>query len=370
MSSPGPRSLFSPSLEPDKRGLILDSPASSRIDSSFEPTSASSTPQQSRSPRYFTSVTAETKNHQRQELIDTLDSRQQPYSRFDVEPEYKQRLPNTHVVKKRPQPSPPPPPRMATSFEDISSLRLWKGIIAEFVGTLLLTLVGCGSCINLRGSDNTTSPIVQIALCFGLTVGTIVWAIAHVSGGHINPAVTVAMLAARKISLAKAVFFILFQLVGAVVGAGLLFGLTPETHHGGLGTTTVNKKVNLGQAVGVEFFITFVLVFTVFASCDSKRRDLNGSAPLAIGLSVTTCHLWAIDYTGSSMNTARSFGPALVMGEWEDHWVYWLGPLLGGLVAGLLYEHLFAVNASLLKAKACLLSSDYDDDKYKAKRIK
>ncbi|BFZ13348.1 hypothetical protein BsWGS_16387 [Bradybaena similaris] len=258
---------------------------------------------------------------------------------------------------------------MVTSLEDITSLRLWKGIVAEFVGTLLLTLVGCGSCIDLR-DDNKTSPIVQVALCFGLSVATVVWAIAHISGGHINPAVTAAMLATRKISLAKAVFFILFQLIGAVVGAGILFGLTPADYHGNLGMTKISKKINLGQAIGVELFITFMLVFTVFASCDSKRRDLNGSTPLSIGFSVTMCHLWAIDYTGSSMNTARSFGPALIMGDWENHWVYWLGPILGGLIAGLLYEHLFAVNASLVKAKACLLSSDYDDDKYKAKKIK
>ncbi|KAK0062640.1 aquaporin-4-like isoform X1, partial [Biomphalaria pfeifferi] len=260
--------------------------------------------------------------------------------------------------------------KTATSMEDISSLRLWKGIVAEFVGTLLLTLVGCGSCINLRGAANTTSNVVQIALCFGLSVATIVWSIAHVSGGHINPAVTMAMLAARKISLAKAVFFVLFQLIGAVVGAGILLGLTPEKDQSALGMTLVHDKISVGQAVGVELFITFVLVFTVFASCDNKRKDLNGSAPLAIGLSVTMCHLWAIDYTGSSMNTARSFGPALVMGTWDNHWVYWVGPILGGVAAGVLYEHLFAVNASLDKAKACLLSSDYDDAKYKAKKYK
>ncbi|GFN77137.1 Aquaporin [Plakobranchus ocellatus] len=185
------------------------------------------------------------------------------------------------------------PPRMATSLEDITSLRLWKGIIAEFVGTLLLTLVGCGSCINLRGDDNKTSPVVQIALCFGLSVATVVWAIAHVSGGHVNPAVTCAMLAARKVSLAKAVFFIVFQLVGAVVGAGLLYGLTPHEYRGNLGCTLVSDRITPAQGFGVELFVTFVLVFTVFASCDGKRKDLNGSAPLTIGLSVTMCHLWA-----------------------------------------------------------------------------
>ncbi|CAL1533971.1 unnamed protein product, partial [Lymnaea stagnalis] len=155
-----------------------------------------------------------------------------------------------------------------------------------------------------------------------------------------------------------------------MLGAAILMGLTPESYQGNLGMTLVSEKISLEQAVGVELFITFLLVLTVFASCDGKRKDLNGSAPLTIGLSVTMCHLWAIDYTGASMNTARSFGPALVMGTWDNHWVYWVGPTVGGVVAGVLYEHLFAMNASLTKAKACLLSSDYDDNKHKANKVK
>ncbi|KAL8594288.1 hypothetical protein ACOMHN_000990 [Nucella lapillus] len=257
---------------------------------------------------------------------------------------------------------------MATSLDDITSLRLWKGIVAEFVGVLLLVLVGCGSCMSLN--ENSSPSVVQIALCFGLSVATIVWNIAHISGGHINPAVTLALLATRKISLAKAVFFVLFQLVGAVVGAGILMGLTPREFQGSLGSTLVSDKLGPGKGLGVEIFITFVLVFTVFASIDSRRKDLNGSTPLTVGLSVTMCHLFAIQYTGASMNTARSFGPALVTGNWDNHWVYWVGPITGGVAAGLLYEYLFAVNASLTKVRACVLSSDYDDDKFRAKKIK
>ncbi|XP_050396611.1 aquaporin AQPAe.a isoform X2 [Patella vulgata] len=258
--------------------------------------------------------------------------------------------------------------RMVTSLDDIQSMRFWKAVIAEFLGTLLLVLVACGSCIELI--DGVKSSIVQIALCFGLSVATIVWNIAHISGGHINPAVTAGMLAARKISLARAVFYLLFQLVGAIVGAGILLGLTPDGYHGSLGMTTVSPKIDVGKAVGVEFMITFILVFTVFASCDGKRKDIKGSVPLTIGLSVTMCHLFAIQYTGSSMNTARTFGPAVVIGIWEHHWVYWVGPILGGVVAGLLYEHIFAANASMTKTKACILSSHYDDDKYKAHKLR
>lgn len=258
--------------------------------------------------------------------------------------------------------------RMVTSLDDIKSLRFWRAVGAEFLGTLLLTMIGCGSVVTW----DEDGKLVQIALCFGLSVATVVWIIGHVSGGHINPAVTIAFFVTRRISLARGIFYIISQCAGAVVGAAILYGLTPASHResGSLGLTKVNPSLTGAQAFGVEFFVTLVLVLTVFASCDKKRRDLNGSFPLSIGLSVTMCHLFAIQYTGSSMNTARSFGPAVVMGYWEYHWVYWLGPLLGGLVAGLLYDNVFATNASLLKARGFLLSSQYDTEKFPASKPK
>ena len=182
--------------------------------------------------------------------------------------------------------------RMATSLEDIRSLMFWKAIFAEFLGTWLLVLIGTGSCIQDWQED--TLDVVQIALSFGLTVATIVWIIGHISGGHINPAVTCAMLITRRISLIRALLFITAQLVGAIIGSALLKAFTPEEMRGFLGVTKPATGVTEGMAVGTEFFITFALVLTVFASCDTNRTDLKGSFPLTIGLSVIMAHMWAV----------------------------------------------------------------------------
>lgn len=253
--------------------------------------------------------------------------------------------------------------RMSSSLDDLKNPFFWRGVAAEGLGTMFLVLIATGSCLGKDWeSDNYAPTQLQISLCFGLAVATMVWCIAHLSGGHINPAVTVGMLLTRKISLARAIIFIVVQCVGAIVGSAILDGLTPEDDEGDLCMTKVNGDVTAEQAFGVELLITFVLVLTVFASSDSNRKDLNGSAPLTIGLSVTVCHLFAIKYSGSSMNPARSFGPAVVTGFWKDHWVYWCGPILGGVLAAILYETIFAADASLAKAKYFLLSTKSEDD--------
>lgn len=258
--------------------------------------------------------------------------------------------------------------RMATSIDDLKSVFFWRSVIAEALGTLLLVFVGCGSCLSWEDPNRTPksdyNPVVQIAFCFGISVATIVWGIGHVSGGHINPAVTSAFLITRRISFAKAIFYIAAQCIGAIFGALILKGVTPYQRWGTLGNTMLNDEMEAGRAFGVELMITFVLVFTVFASCDGKRNDLKGSAPLTIGLSVTMCHLFAIPLTGSSMNSARSFGPAVAMNIWKNHWVYWIGPILGGVIAGLLYEYIFAANASMNKIMEFLLSSKYDTEDF------
>ncbi|KAH3778864.1 aquaporin-4-like [Dreissena polymorpha] len=251
---------------------------------------------------------------------------------------------------------------MKTSLDDVRTLLFWKAVFAEFLGTFILVVVGIGSTV--QGWTADPLDIVQIALSFGLGVATSVWIIGHISGGHINPAVTCAMLITRRVSLIRAILFIVAQSIGSIAGAGILKALTPDFQIGGLGTTTLNTGVTIAQGFGIELVITMVLILTVFAACDSKRTDLGGSFPLTIGFAVTIGHLWAVEYTGSSMNPARSLGPAVIMDIWTDHWIYWVGPITGGLLGGLLYDNLLASNASLRKARDLLMASHFDDGKY------
>jgi len=248
-------------------------------------------------------------------------------------------------------------------LDDLRAPLFWRGVVAEALGTMLLVFVACGSCIEWTAESEKPN-VVQIALAFGLGVGTVVWVIAYSSGGNVNPAVSLGLLVARKITIVRFFFYVVAQCGGAIAGAALLKCVTPSNLPvGSLGSTLVSETAGVTtlQALLIECIITFILVMTVFATIDPKRYDLIGSGPLAIGLSITFCHLFAIKYTGSSMNPARSLGPAVISGHLELHWVYWAGPMLGGLLAGILYENLFAANASLAKVKGFLLSSDYDN---------
>lgn len=258
--------------------------------------------------------------------------------------------------------------RMQTSIDDIRSYNFWRAIFAELLGTFLLVLYACGA--TRQDWQKDPLDIVQIALSFGLSVATSVWIIGHISGGHINPAVTCAMLVTRRISLIRAILYIIAQCVGGIAASALLRAVTPSEIVGSLGATTLNTNVTAGMGFGIEFFIVFGLVSTVFAACDGKRTDLGGSFPLTIGFAVSVGHLWAVEYTGSSMNPARSFGPAVIMGIWDNHWVYWVGPIAGGVTAALLYDFVLASNVSVAKARDMLMATDFDDGRYPARKVK
>nr|XP_046265510.1 aquaporin-4-like [Scatophagus argus] len=246
------------------------------------------------------------------------------------------------------------------AFKGIWTKDFWRAVSGEYLATLIFVLFGLGSTINWAAGEEKPPPadLVLISLCFGLSIATMVQCFGHISGGHINPAVTAAMVVTRKLSLAKALFYVMAQCLGAITGAGILFLVTPAAVRGSLGVTTVNSNISVGHGFLVELLITFELVFTVFATCDPKRTDLGGSAGLAIGFAVTIGHLFAIPYTGASMNPARSFGPAMVTLNFENHWVYWVGPLLGGILAAGLYEYLYCPDPELQKRLKLVLQKD------------
>lgn len=177
--------------------------------------------------------------------------------------------------------------------------QLWKQMLAEFLGTMFLVFIGCGSTVEgqLLEPNTKSVPYLNIALCFGLTVGVIIHVIGHVSGGQINPAVTVGLLVARKISVINALCIIVSQLIGAIAGAALLYASLPGEMRTNparfLSVTKVSKSLDYGQAFEVEFFITFLLVFAVFMVFDPKRPYLSHE-PMAIGLIIVVSHIFAV----------------------------------------------------------------------------
>jgi len=226
-----------------------------------------------------------------------------------------------------------------------------KELAAEFLGTMLLVMIGCGSAMSGDGDDGEgqlgeQAQYVRIALAFGLAVATIAQTVGHISGCHINPAITVGLVAGAKVEVIRGIAYVVVQILGGLLGGALLKALVPEESRGkgGLGSTQLGEGVSAAQGFGIEFVISFVLVMVVFgaAADENNAANVKGSAPLAIGLSITACHLFAIPLTGASMNPARTLGSNAIAGKWEDIWVYLLAPSLGGLVAGLLYQGVFA----------------------------
>ena len=227
--------------------------------------------------------------------------------------------------------------------EELFAPGAWRATVAEFLATLLFIFLGAGTVVVTGGIINeglTSARLIAIALAHGLAIALLVTATAKISGGHINPAVTFGAWITGKISLTKGVMYVVGQLVGAIVGAWLLQAVIPAAAQGNLGAHGLGPNIAVGGGLVAEIILTFALVLVIFATA-MDPKGLGSLAPVAIGLTVLVDHLMGVPVTGASMNPARSFGPALVAGAWANHWIYWVGPLIGGALAALVYEFIF-----------------------------
>src|SRR5918911_2644890 len=205
--------------------------------------------------------------------------------------------------------------------------------IAEFVGAFTLIFIGGGAGI-VSGHD-----IVAVALANGLAIGIMVSNLGHISGGHFNPAITLAFLATRRIAAPLAAVYWLAQLGGAVVAALILRGIFPG--HSALGAVPNAPSISDGKAFVVELILTFLLVWAVWATAVDPRGAFKSIAGLAIGLTISIDVFMGGPLTGAAMNPARAFGPELTQWFWGEAWIYWVGPALGALLAGIAYDWLY-----------------------------
>jgi aquaporin TIP len=215
----------------------------------------------------------------------------------------------------------------------------FRHFVAEFVGTFALVFVGGGAIMASALARNPAS-ITQVALAHGLILAIMVTATMRVSG-HLNPAVTVGFVVTRRIDPVMAMVYVIAQVLAAVLAAYALRALFPAeiATAARLGGQSIAIEVSTGQAIVLEFIATFFLVFVVFGTAVDPRAPQVGG--FAIGLTVAADILAIGPLTGGSMNPARSFGPAVASGIFEGQAVYWIGPILGGIAAALVYEALF-----------------------------
>jgi len=226
--------------------------------------------------------------------------------------------------------------------------RAW---FAESVATYCLVFFGPLSIILAVvafGTGLSIQAIVMISLAHGAAIGLMVYTFGHVSGAHINPAVTISMLVTRRIGIKDGIAYIVFQLIGAVAAAASLKAILPElgakVNFGTQGGPSDLLNHNVLSGLGVEIILTFFLVTVIFMTAVHKKAPA-GMYGLAIGGMIFLIHLVGVPLTGASVNPARTFGPALISGYWDYHWIYWAGPIIGAIIAGLIMNYVFVKKA-------------------------
>nr|XP_060620029.1 aquaporin-6-like [Anolis sagrei ordinatus] len=246
-------------------------------------------------------------------------------------------------------------------WRELLSIPFYRGVFTELLVTAIYVFFGVGSVLNWPEPPS----ILQSAITFNLVAATTVQIAWHASGAYINPAVTLAFLLGSRISLVKAICYIVAQLAGGILGAAILYAVTPATVRGNLGINMVSSNISAGQAVAVELILTLQLVLCYFASTDSQRS--TGTPAIIIGISVALGQVIGRYFTSCSMNPARSFGPAVIVGKFPQHWIFWVGPLAGAVLASLLYNFVLYHDPKTLSQRLAILKGSYDGEELENK---
>jgi aquaporin Z len=226
-----------------------------------------------------------------------------------------------------------------------------KRCVAEFIGTFWLVFGGCGSAVLAAAFPEVGIGLLGVSFAFGLTVLTMAYAIGHISGCHLNPAVSIGLVAGGRFKSGEVVQYVIAQVVGGIAGAGVLyliasgkadFKLADGFASNGYGAHSPGGYSLLAGFVA-EFVLTFMFLFIILGATD--KRAPQGFAPIAIGLGLTLIHLIGIPVTNLSVNPARSTGPAVFVGGWAlmQLWLFWIAPIAGAVAAGSVYRSFFSV---------------------------
>uniref|UniRef100_A0A8D9BDM7 Aquaporin n=1 Tax=Cacopsylla melanoneura TaxID=428564 RepID=A0A8D9BDM7_9HEMI len=230
-------------------------------------------------------------------------------------------------------------------FQKLNSQKAFDLIklgVSEMLGTAILLGLGC------MGTKDTTGGSVfhlNVVFSFSMAVATSVMIFGHVSGSHINPALSLVAVVMGKISLQKFLVYTVFQCIGAVLGYSITRSLFPAAYlDDKFCCTFPNPNVELSQAFTAELILTAIIGMVLSAAYDQRCLDKHDSLPLKFGFAVVALAVPGAQFAGCSVNPARSFGPALITGHWEHHWVYWLAPLSGAFIGSFIYRVLFYDN--------------------------
>ena len=225
--------------------------------------------------------------------------------------------------------------------------QLQRRLAAEAMGTLVLVFGGCGSAVLAAGFDPGGIGLLGVSLAFGLTVLTMAYAVGHISGGHFNPAVTIGLIAGGKFEARDALPYIVAQVVGAIAAAALLFvianGVDGFDAGDGFASNGYDDHSPGGYSLlaGLVSEVSLTAIFLVVILGITRKSATAGFAPLAIGLALTLIHLVSIPVTNTSVNPARSTGPAIFQAGWalEQLWLFWVAPIVGGVIGGLVHRY-------------------------------